>query len=287
MSVLQEPEDCFYESQGLRLHYADWGNAGAPLLILLHGGRDHCRSWDNIACSLRRHFHVIAPDLRGHGDSNWAKGSSYSLADNVYDLTHLASADHQTTIVAHSFGGMIALAYAGTYPERVSRLAVLDGVFLPSAPSTTIDERIRQWIAQLDKASKSKARGYRTIAEAAERMSAFNKRLTPELALHLARHAVKTNADGTYSWKYDPYQAARAPYRLSAEDYVALWMRISCPTLLLCGDESPLPNPAKTGLLDHFKQAELKIIKGAGHWLQHDEPDAVLDALRIFLGVQG
>ena len=61
------PTSRFYESHGLRLHYADWGNETAPLLLLIHGGRDHCRNWDWVAESLRHDYHVIAPDLRGHG----------------------------------------------------------------------------------------------------------------------------------------------------------------------------------------------------------------------------
>ena len=64
------PQSRTYESHGLRLHYADWGNHGAPIAILVHGGRDHCQSWDAIARSLQPHFHMLAPDLRSHGDSN-------------------------------------------------------------------------------------------------------------------------------------------------------------------------------------------------------------------------
>jgi pimeloyl-ACP methyl ester carboxylesterase len=109
--------------------------------------------------------------------------------------------------------------------------------------------------------------------------------LTCEQALHLARHAVKQNADGTYSWKYDPYQRARAPYRLSGDDYIALWSRITCPILLLCGSESFIPDPGKAGILSHFKHADQKIIAGAGHWLHHDKPDDVLAELRLFLDV--
>lgn len=287
MIAASEPRACFYDSQGLRLHYADWGNGSAPPLILLHGGRDHCRNWDWVARSLQPHFHVMAPDLRGHGDSEWAKGSSYSLADHVYDLARMIAdcAASPVTIVSHSFGGMISLAYAGTYPDRVSRLAVLDGAFLPDTPSASIDVQMTGWIAQLDKVSKSKARPYRTLEEAAERMTAHNRRLTSEQALHLARHAVRQNPDGSFSWKYDPYQRARAPYRLSADDYIALWSRISCPTLLLCGADSFMPDPAKAGILGHFRHAQQTIIAGAGHWIHHDKLDDVLATLRPFLAV--
>ena len=129
---MAEPAARFYQSQGLRLHYADWGNETAPPLILIHGGLDHCRNWDAVARELQPHFHVVAPDLRGHGDSEWAKGSSYSLSDNVYDLGRLMRHAELAgaAIVGHSMGGMVALTYTGTYPEKVSRLGVLDGAFL-------------------------------------------------------------------------------------------------------------------------------------------------------------
>jgi len=282
------PVDHFYQSQGLRLHYADWGNDAASSLILIHGGRDHCRSWDEVARALQPHFHVMAPDLRGHGDSDWAKGSSYSLSDYVYDLTCLvrSASVHRTAIVGHSMGGMIGLMYAGVYPNRMSRLAVLDGVtVLPGSPRAPIHEQIAEWVTQLDRIAEQKTRGYRTIAEATERMSAHNKRLTPEQALHLASHGVKRNADGGYSWKFDEYQKARAPYRLSPDDHIALWSRITCPTLLLRGNESFLPDPETAGALAHFRQAHLVTIAGAGHWLHHDKLDEVLGVLRPFLEV--
>jgi pimeloyl-ACP methyl ester carboxylesterase len=288
IASLAGPTDRFYESQGLRLHYADWGNDAAPPLILIHGGRDHCRSWDEVARALQPHFHVMAPDLRGHGDSDWAKGSSYSLSDYVYDLTRLvrSAAVHQTAIVGHSMGGMIGLMYAGTNLDNVSRLAVLDGVtVLPGRPRAPIHELIAEWVAQLDRIAERKPRHYRSVAEAAERISAHNKRLTPEQAMHLASHGVRKNADGSYSWKFDEYQKARAPYRLSPDDHIALWSRITCPTLLLRGNESFLPDPEKAGVLAHFTQAHLVTIAGAGHWLHHDKLDEVLGALRPFLGI--
>jgi pimeloyl-ACP methyl ester carboxylesterase len=76
---------------------------------------------------------------------------------------------------------------------------------------------------------------------------------------------------------------ARAPYRLSLEDHVGLWSRIQCPTLLVSGSESFLPDPAAAGVMAHFKQAELVKIAGAGHWLQHDKPDQVREIIEKFL----
>ena len=127
------PTSHTYFSQRLRLHYVDWGNAGKPPLLLVHGGRDHCRNWDWAAEALRDSWHIIAPDLRGHGDSQWSTDGSYSMAGYIYDLAQLI---HQqrlapVTIVAHSLGGNIALRYAGIYPETVARLAAIEGLGPP------------------------------------------------------------------------------------------------------------------------------------------------------------
>lgn len=282
------PQPHFYQSQGLRLHYTDWGNAAAAPLILIHGGLDHSRSWDALARALRTNFHVIAPDLRGHGDSDWASGSSYSLADHVYDLASMMTSLglEQAAIVGHSMGGMVSLVYAGAFPEKVSRLAVLDGVTnFPARKIKPIEARIAEWVGVLDKTARRKSHRYASVADAAERMRSRNARLTPGQAMHLATHALKQDADGAFIWKFDPYLRAPAPYRLSLEDHIALWSRIACPTLLVVGSESFLPDPEKAGVLGHFGQAELVRIEGAGHWLQHDKEAEVLELIERFLEV--
>src|SRR5436309_1546530 len=107
------PTSHTYFSQRLRLHYVDWGNPAKPPLLLVHGGRDHCRNWDWTAAALRDDWHVIAPDLRGHGDSQWSTDGSYTMAGYIYDLAQLV---HQqrlapVTIIAHSLGGNVLLRY--------------------------------------------------------------------------------------------------------------------------------------------------------------------------------
>lgn len=281
-------ESRFFKSQGLRLHYSDWGNDDAPLMLLVHGGRDHGRSWDLIARSLQPHFHVLAPDLRGHGDSDWTKGGSYSLTEYVYDLSRLvrSTAADQVTLVGHSMGGMVGLIYAGTFPDQVSALVVLDGVtVLPSAKKAPAHERITKWVGQLDKLEEREPRSYRTIEEAAAQMRARNTRLSPELAQHLAEFGVRRNNEGTYSWKFDPYQRVMAPHRLSPDDHVALWSRIACPTLLLHAEESFLKSSETAGLANYFQNARSETISAAGHWLHHEKPDEVLGSIRTFLGL--
>ena len=84
-----QPTSHIFISQRLRLHYLDWGNEQAPPLLLLHGGRDHAHSWDWVARELQRDWHVIAPDLRGHGDSVWSPDGAYFMPYFIYDLAQL------------------------------------------------------------------------------------------------------------------------------------------------------------------------------------------------------
>lgn len=285
---MRDPQSRFYSSHGMRLHYVDWGHEAAPPAILIHGGRDHCRSWDPLARSLQPYFHVIAPDLRGHGDSDWTKGGSYSLPEYVYDLTRLIRSidSRPATLIGHSMGGMVGLIYAGAFPDEIASLVVLDGVtVLPNAQKAPTHERIAKWVAQLDELERRQPRRYRSIAEAAAQMTAHNARLSPDLALHLATHGVKANTDGSFSWKFDPAQRVMAPHRLWPDDHVSLWARIACPTLLLYADESFLGDPTSAGVLKHFKHARTETIAGAGHWLHHDKPDEVLRAITAFLNL--
>jgi pimeloyl-ACP methyl ester carboxylesterase len=285
---MSEPESRFYQSQGLRLHYTDWGNAVAPLLLLVHGGRDHCRSWDVIARALQPHFHVIAPDLRGHGDSDWSKGGSYALTEYVYDLSRLVHSigAGKLTLIGHSLGGAVSLVYAGTFPEQIAKLIVLDGItVMPNATRAPAHERIAKWISQLDKLGEREPRSLRTIEQAAAQMRAVNPRLSEELTLHLAKHGVRRNADDTYGWKFDPYQRAAAPHRLLPDEHVSLWGRITCPTLLMGAEESFLESAKTPGLEKHFPNARAETIMGVGHWLHHEKPDEVLASIRRFLGL--
>src|SRR6202049_4607148 len=147
------PTSRIFFSQRLRLHYVDWGNPTAPPLLLLHGGQDHCRNWDWVAERLRHEWHIIAPDLRGHGDSQWSPDGNYSMAGYLYDLAQLV---HQqklapATIVAHSLGGNIALRYAGIFPDMVRRLVAIEGLgpspkMLAERLKRTIAQRMKKWI---------------------------------------------------------------------------------------------------------------------------------------------
>jgi pimeloyl-ACP methyl ester carboxylesterase len=284
------PTSRVYFSQRLRLHYVDWGNSGAPPLILLHGGQDHCRNWDWVAQRLRHDWHIIAPDLRGHGDSQWSATGSYTMAGYIYDLAQLIDQQRlaPVTIIAHSLGGNIALRYAGVYPEKVKALVSIEGLgpspkALAERARLTIDERMRKWIDLEHNLAGRLPRRYASIEDAFRRMQAANKHLSPEQARHLTQHGVNQNEDGTFSWKFDNYVRVWPPYDMQVEEIQQLWSRITCPTLLVYGKESWASNPQEDGRARHFQNARVMSFEGAGHWVHHDRLDAFIDTMREFL----
>ena len=284
------PTSHAYISQRLRLHYVDWGNESAPPLLLIHGGRDHCRNWDWVAESLRDEYHIIAPDLRGHGDSQWMVGGSYSLAEFSYDIVQLI---HQLklaplTIIGHSMGSGIALRYAGIYPDNVVRLVGIEGLGPP--PQTAKEraaraahDRFLGWIEGSRELARRVPKRYATFDEALERMQAANKHLRPDQARHLTNHGINQNEDGTYSWKFDNYVRAFTPFGIDMAQTEALWGRITCPTLLMRGADSFSRDPSEDGTLDHFNTAEFVTVEEAGHWVHHDQLDEFLKLVRNFL----
>ena len=278
------------QSQRLRLHYVDWGNPDAPPLLLLHGGRDHCRNWDWVAENLREDWHIIAPDLRGHGDSQWSPDGNYRMDSYIYDLAQLIHQQHlaPVSIVAHSLGGNIALRYAGLYPETVQKLVAIEGLgpsprMMAKRNALTLPERMRTWIADQRALAGRLPRRYTSIDEALKRMQEQNKHLTPERARHLTQHGVNQNEDGTYSWKFDNYVRSWPPYDMSYDEIDRLWQAITCPTLLIYGKESWASNPSEDGRLANFQNAKLTTIPNASHWVQHDQLDLFLEEVRAFL----
>ncbi len=285
------PTSHYFYSQRLKLHYVDWGNQAKPLLVLVHGSQDHCRNWDWVALELRRYFHIVAPDLRGHGDSDWAIGGSYAMIDYVLDLAQLMDVldNPQTFVIGHSLGGGVVLQYAGVFPERVEKVISIEGLGPPLSmiKHAPAHERMRTWIGAMRELAARKARHYSTVAQTVERMREANPNLTQEQAFHLTVHGVRRNEDGTYSWKFDNYTRSTSPFRFNLDEAKEIWSRIACPCLLIQGGESKKWSIdwEMDRRADAFRDAQKLTIEGAGHWVHHDRLDGFLNAVRRFFGL--
>jgi pimeloyl-ACP methyl ester carboxylesterase len=287
--VAGEPWQHYYQSQRLRLSYWTWGDGANPPLILIHGGRDHARAWDRIAEGFRDDYHVIACDLRGHGDSEWATGSLYGLPEHALDLVALIDlVGGRATVVGHSFGGAITLLTAGAFPDRFERIVAIEGAGarMDERPSQPLDpDRFKEWASRTRSYEQHTARVYPTIQAARDRMREANRFLSEEMAEHLARWGTN-GIDGGYVWKFDPWVRGRSPVEVRGEDMSSFWQRIPCPVLHLVGSESHFKRAEFRAqrLDEYFDDSRTEVVADAGHWLHHDQLDQTVDAMRRFFG---
>jgi pimeloyl-ACP methyl ester carboxylesterase len=290
MRRMQGPTSHLYFSQRLRLHYVTWGKEGAPELLLIHGGRDHCRNWDWVAERLADRYHITAPDLRGHGDSEWAAGGSYNELNYVIDIAQLVLQKKMApvTIIAHSLGGSIALLHAGVFPETVKKVVAIEGLgpspeMIARFASETVEKRVRGRIEARRESAGRSPRKYPTLDAAVARMREENTHLDDAQAYHLTLHGAVQNEDGTYSWKFDNLVRFGGPGGLSNEEQHRVWNCIAAPVLLVRGTESWASDPQKDGRIAHFKNATLANIEKAGHWSHHDQLDVFMAHVDGFL----
>jgi pimeloyl-ACP methyl ester carboxylesterase len=281
------PTSHYFYSQRLKLHYVDWGNPDKPLMVLLHGGRDHARNWDQVALHFRSEYHLIAPDLRGHGDSEWARGSEYSMIEYVLDLAQLLEqlATFPVLLIGHSLGGAIVLQYSGVYPERVAKVVAVEGLgphpsHLTSRPP---QQRMQAWISEMRTFACRRTHRYATLQDAVRRMREANPRLSEAMAHHLTLHGTYRNEDGTYTWKFDNYVRASSPYDFNMDDARQIWERIACPTLLIRGDDSRASDPEVDGRATAFRRRQVVTFANAAHWVHHDQLAAFVQVVRAFL----
>ena len=268
------PTQHFFQSQRLKIAYWDWGNPDAPPLVLIHGGRDHSRQWDNVAMAFRDRFHVVAMDMRGHGDSDWAVGSQYGLPDMAIDIVRMLEVvGAPATVICHSYGAQAATVAAGVYPDLFARLVAIEGVSPGVIRRTDINpEWIREWMDKARESETPRMRVYKTIEEAAERMLEQNPRLPADLLPTIAGYAVKP-VEGGYVWKFDGWVLNRSSMEIRRDELPRFWAAVTCPTLLVSGGVSHLRIDPGAPVLGLFKDARLALFEGAAHWVHHDKFD--------------
>jgi pimeloyl-ACP methyl ester carboxylesterase len=278
-STVPGPTSRIYFSQRLRLHYVDWGNAEAPLMVLVHGGRDHCRNWDWVAEELRRDWHIIAPDLRGHGDSEWSPALDYSLGTYLRDLE--AFADHlgaaRFFLVGHSLGGLIGIGYASRHPHRLAGLVAVDSG--PFAGSQAGLDRLMAFT--LD------SREFASLDEAVTRALAFNPRRDPQLLRYSLQRNMRQLPSGRWTWKRDQRHLSRQRLAALVAQIRALGPQaraIACPTLILRGADSDLFSADQAAAFAALvRDGTVVTIPDSGHNVQGDNPAGLLAAIRPFL----
>ncbi|MEI7613178.1 MAG: alpha/beta hydrolase [Betaproteobacteria bacterium] len=276
-----------------RYHLRIWGDDNAPTLFFLHGWGDVSASFQFVVDALPDRWRIIAPDWRGFGLSQWNDGA-YWFPDYIADLDallELYSPDQPAQIVGHSMGGIIASLYAGIRPERVSRLANLEGFVLwVSAPSDN-PARFEKWLQQIGERDAS-FRHYRQRADFAARLGKDTPRLTPERANFVAEHSLLAGPAGDgYVFAADPRHRWISPVLYPMEEAKACWRRMSAPTLLIAGRNSPtmklFADSPQTFAerVACFAHAQSAWINDCGHNHHHDQPEELARHLEAFFSL--
>lgn len=291
---MPEYSERFLRSGTLRIHFRDWGNAGAPPLLIVHGLRDHSHSFDDLARGLLDRFHVLALDLRGHGDSETTP--YYSFGHFVMDLRNMVRALRleRPILIGHSMGGEVVAHYSGCFPDVPSRVVIVEGL---GPPPANMDEEVRWTVdgfARIDRAFAGPP-GLENLDAAYTRLRERNPRLLDAKARELAVLGTRAREDGMLEWKFDAMLTTMAITGPDQLDYsMALWKRIVAPTLIVHGAESGefwrrkrsaiyLDPDDLARRLACFRDHRFLEIPGAGHMVHFDRPRELVTAIREFL----
>jgi pimeloyl-ACP methyl ester carboxylesterase len=274
-------------ANGLTHHVLEWDGGGRGTVLCLHGFLDLSWAFHQVAPALARAgHHVVAPDLRGHGQTERVgRGGYYHFMDYVLDVADLADAlaRDSLALVGHSMGGSIAAYFAGAFPERVWRVVVLEGLGLGDTPPHTLPGRVAEWVRGV---RRVRARGGRVhaSAEAAARRIRQHDPLCPEAEARFLAERGTAPVPGGVAFTHDPLHLTRGPYPFRLEHARAFWGAVRCPVLLVEGSESePAPADAPS-LVSAFRDARRIVIPGAGHMMMRHKPQEVASAVVGFLG---
>jgi pimeloyl-ACP methyl ester carboxylesterase len=266
---------------GLQLHYLDWGNAAAPPLVCMHGYTSSADAFNGFARHFRDRFHIVALDVRGHGESAWSPSGAYTYRDQAGDLA--AFADRlglgHFILLGTSMGGVIAMTYAMEHGERLRALVLND--IGPEVEHGS--QRITQMVGSRpdEFATLDAAMAYRREASpiVAGRGAADQR----ELALGVLRQ----RPDGKWGWKMDPaYIRQRiergAPVRPNLWPALA---QLACPTLVVWGTDSDVISEAQARrMIETLPKGELLAVPGVGHAPSLVEPAALAGLERFLIG---
>ncbi len=273
-------------ANGITHHVIEHPGDASRTVLLLHGYSDLARTFTRVITGLgARGWRVIAPDFRGHGDTDRAPaGSYYHFPDYVADVVALcdALAIEQSHVVAHSMGGSVATYFAGAFPSRVRSLALLEGVGPPAMPADVVPDRMAGWIDGMRRVRSRGARRMVSLDDVVARMKLANPSVDVDTLREVAAMSVRATEDGGWVFRFDPLHQTMSPGRFDAEAFEAFIARIACPVLLIDGgDVAGFEELMQRA--DRYPNARKVTLAGAGHMMHWTRPAELVDAVDAFL----
>lgn len=268
--------DRYVEVAGLKLHLLDYGSAGKPQMLCMHGSAAHAHWFDFVAPGLTDDYHVLAPDQRGHGDSEWDRS-----AEPEYNYDRYAADIHELTekldlrdfiLIGHSMGGLVSTVYASMYPGRAKAFIMIDSSL--NMPSDRI--------ATMNAVGSREGSSYASHGEfvASYKIRPSGSSATPDMVRHLAQHSGRAFDDGRWRNKVDRNVYARRV----GKNLIPHWANIKIPALLMRGDRSSRVSPEIVASVRALApQVEVAEVAGCDHHVTLDNPLGFVEVARKFL----
>jgi len=268
--------DQYVEAAGLKLHVQDYGTAGKPAMLCVHGGAAHAHWFDFVAAGLNADYHVRAVDQRGHGDSAWDKSAApdYSYGRYAADLNEVVEKLdlRDFILVGHSMGGVVSTVYAATYPGRARAFILIDSTI--SMPPDRI--------ANMHAVGNREGRSYASQQEflVNYKVRPAGSTAAPEVIRHLAQMSGRQFEDGRWRYKFDRNVYAKRERMVS----FPYWNKIKIPSLLMKGDRSARISPEIIAeVKSRAPQVEVTEVANSDHHVTLDNPSGFVRALKEFI----
>ncbi|MEX0345865.1 MAG: alpha/beta fold hydrolase [Rhizobiaceae bacterium] len=289
----------WHSGSGGRIHYAEIGDSGAPLIICLHGFPEYWAGWHEIMIALSPRYHVVAPDQRGFNLSFKPQGAAaYHTHHMVTDLVELAdelSPDKPFILAGHDWGAAVAYAYAIAHPERLSHLVIANGVHPACFQRAIFDDpdqrAASQYINRLRSSGMEKRMAADNYARTLNMIEGFSHTdwMNEEIR---KRYIAAWSQPGAMQAMLNWYRSSPIIVPAIGEEPPASKLlqlpddalAIRMPHLVVWGEDDEALRPSCLEGLDRYA-ADLTIerISGTGHWILHERPEEVAEAIDQFV----
>ncbi|MBB3059519.1 alpha/beta fold hydrolase [Microbulbifer rhizosphaerae] len=268
----QSSREINLEFDGKTIAARRWGSPDGNPVLVLHGWLDNCASFDRLA-PLLEGLDLVAVDMAGHGRSyHRSRDANYNIWEEVEDVLGMAHALgwRRFSLLAHSRGAVAAMLTAGTFPDRVERLALIDGLVPPPAEDADAPEILARAIAQRARYGGRKPRRFDSLEAAVEARCNGLFRLSREAAQALTERGTRP-LDGGVTWSSDPRLMSTSTAKLNNAQVQAFLDRATMPIRLVLAEEGIADMIRRLRpVLERYGNIEVREMPG-GHHLHMEE----------------
>lgn len=262
-----------------------WGKPSSPPIVLVHGWGDTGASFAAVAASLQEDFYLIAPDLRGYGESP-CSAKAYWFPEYLRDLDAVLDAitGHAAiTLVGHSMGGNVCGIYAGARPARIASLVLLEGFGMPETTPSDAPGRYQRWLDQQH--TPPQLRDFADEATLLKHLARLAPAASAEVLAQVLPCWAVPLPNGAWRLRMDPAHKSVNATMYRRTEAAACWRATTAPVTLVAGSASdymarfhgmdPMADAAS-----HYAQATCHMLDGASHMMHWEQPEVVAALIR-------